>query len=141
MSGLFGVLGVYWVGVATTFGMSTGVPAAFSIEPATLRQGDKDVTTVLATVTLQSPSPTFFVCALRSADKQKIDFATIIFRKGQTTGEAPGYVHWHSILKDVRLQHRRSRPATRVYRAAQTQTSRGNGTSVPPLRCRCARKP
>lgn len=104
MSGLFGVLGVYWVGVATTFGMSTGVPAAFSIEPATLRQGDKDVTTVLATVTLQSPSPAFFVCALRSADKQKIDFATIIFRKGQTTGEAPGYVHWHSILKDVRVR-------------------------------------
>lgn len=84
--------------------MSTGVPATLTLDPASVRQRDKDTTPVAATVTLESPSPSFFVCELRSAEPRKISFPTIIFRKGDLTGHAEGFVYWKAIRKESRVR-------------------------------------
>lgn len=90
---------VVFAGV-TAPAFSTGVPVEFSIAPATIRQQNKDEGSAVATVTLKAPSPTFFVCQIRSNDPEKISFSTIIFKKGQVQGTAAGVVHWLRILKD-----------------------------------------
>jgi hypothetical protein len=85
-------------------GFSTGVPSQFAIDPATVRQQDKDETSVKATVRLRVPSPTFFVCQIRSSDKDKVSFANIIFAKGQLSGKAEGLVHWSAVKTDCRVK-------------------------------------
>ena len=79
---------------------STGIPLKFSIDPATVRQRDKDETPLQATVFLKAPSPTFFVCQIRSSHNSGVTFANIVFKKGQTQGTSTGTVHWPGILKD-----------------------------------------
>jgi hypothetical protein len=97
-------LGSILLGQGVGLAMSTGIPVTFTIDPATIRQGEKDTTPVEATVVLQSPSPTFFICELRSADTGKISFPNIIFKKGDTQEEAKGLVNWKSISKEVRVR-------------------------------------
>ena len=84
--------------------LSTGIPIQFSLDPATIRQGEKDKSNVLATVVLQAPSPTVFVCQLRSSDKDKVSFVDIIFKKGQLKGTASGIVYWKRILHDCEVK-------------------------------------
>lgn len=84
--------------------MSTGIPASFVIDPGTVRQRARETTPLAATVTLESPSPAFFVCELRSAEPRKVSFASIIFRKGDLTGHAQGFVYWKAIRKDTRVR-------------------------------------
>jgi hypothetical protein len=63
--------------------LSTGVPIQFTIDPATVRKREKDETPLVATVVLKVPSPSFFVCQIRSSDKDEITFTDIVFKKGQ----------------------------------------------------------
>jgi hypothetical protein len=97
-------LGVSWFLGGAAFGLSTGTLASFTIDPATVRQTDKETTRVAATILLQTPSPTFFICELRSPDPRKISFASIIFKKGETKGQSQGVVQWKSVLKVSRLR-------------------------------------
>jgi hypothetical protein len=97
-------LATTWLSGGNASAIATGVPASFTLDPATARQRDKDVSQVVATVTLESPAPTFFVCELRSADSRKVSFSSIIFRKGDTTEQGQGVVHWKFILKDARVR-------------------------------------
>ena len=83
---------------------STGVPASFTVEPATIRQRDRDTSQVQALVKLSEPSPTFFVCQIRSYDSDKIAFSTIIFKKGDIQGKSQGIVHWKAVYKDCRVR-------------------------------------
>ena len=85
--------------------LSTGIPVQFNVDPATVRQREKNETPVIATVILKVPSPTFFACQIRSSDKDKISFSDIIFKKGQIKGTATGIVHWGQILRncDVKI--------------------------------------
>ena len=84
--------------------LSTGIPLRFTIDPATLRQREKDETPVLATVTLKVPAPVVFVCQIRSSDKGKVSFNDIVFKKGQIEGTAPGMVSWTRILQDCAVK-------------------------------------
>jgi len=84
--------------------LSTGIPGTFNIDPVTVRQKEKSETPVLATVILKAPSPSFFVCQIRSTDRNKVSFANIVFKKGQLQGTAQGTVHWQSILKDCEVR-------------------------------------
>jgi hypothetical protein len=79
---------------------STGIPLKFSIDPATIRQQDKDESEVLATVILTVPSPTYFICQIRSSDRNGVTFNDIVFKKGQIQGTSSGIIHWQRILKD-----------------------------------------
>jgi len=76
----------------------------FSIDPGSIRQRDRDKDTAVATVTLKVPSPTFFVCQIRSSDGYKIGFPNIIFKKGEIQGTAQGTVYWLHILKDCSIK-------------------------------------
>jgi hypothetical protein len=90
--------------ILPSYAFSTGVPTQFTVDPASVRELEKDESTVTATVTLQSPSPTYFVCQIRSSDRQKLSFTNIIFKKGQVEGTAPGTVHWLQVLKDTAVK-------------------------------------
>jgi len=84
--------------------LSTGIPLQFSIDPATVRQRERDETPVVVTVVLKVPSPGFFVCQIRSGDKDKVTFTDIVFKKGQLQGTAGGVVHWLRITKDCEVR-------------------------------------
>jgi hypothetical protein len=84
--------------------LSTGIPLQFNIDPATVRQREKDETAVLATIVLKVPSPSFFVCQIRSGDKNKVTFTDIVFKKGQLKGTAQGIIHWQRIMKDCEVK-------------------------------------
>jgi hypothetical protein len=84
--------------------LSTGIPLQFSIDPGTVRQTEKDETPVTATVILKEPSSNIFVCRIRSGDKNKITFANIVFKKGQSKGTATGIVHWFRIVKNCEVK-------------------------------------
>jgi hypothetical protein len=88
----------------TVDALSTGVPVLFTIDPATIRQRDKETTEVAVAVTLQTPSPSFFVCEIRSMDKNKINFTNIVFRKGDTQGKSQGLVRWKTVRTDCRVR-------------------------------------
>jgi len=86
-------------------GFATGTPLSLAIDPATVRQtSEKATSTTRATVLLQEPSPDFFICVLRSDDKKKIVFPTIIFRKGDTKGSSEGLVQWKAVLRECRIR-------------------------------------
>jgi hypothetical protein len=86
-------------------GFATGTPLSLTIDPATIRQkSEKMTSTTLATVLLQEPSPDFFICILRSDDKEKIVFPTIVFRKGDTKGSSEGRVQWKAVLRECRVR-------------------------------------
>ena len=95
VGGLFG---------GAAFALSTGVPVSFTVDPSTVRQRQKDTSAVTATVTLESPSPTFFICELRSADPRKLSFPTIIFRKGDIRQQTQGVANWKFVRKDARIR-------------------------------------
>jgi hypothetical protein len=80
--------------------LSTGVPLQFTIDPATVRQGEKDESPVVATVVLKAPSPAVFVCQIRSSDPNKLTFARIVFKIGDIKGQATGTIHWLRVLTD-----------------------------------------
>ena len=80
--------------------LSASVPLQFNIEPATIRQTEKDETPITATVVLKVPAPNVFVCQIRSSDKNKVTFDNIVFKRGQTRGTARGIVHWSRIVKN-----------------------------------------
>jgi hypothetical protein len=79
---------------------STGIPLKFSIDPATVRQQEKDKSEVIATVILTAPSPAYFICQIRSGDRNGVTFNDIVFKKGQIQGTSSGIIHWQRILKD-----------------------------------------
>jgi len=84
---------------------STGIPIKFTVDPATVRQGEKQVSSIMAHVTLQAPSPTYFICQIRSSDKDDlVTFDNIIFKKGQTEGMSSGRVHWQRIPVDCQIK-------------------------------------
>jgi hypothetical protein len=83
----------------------TGVLISFGVDPATIRQrADTKMTTVEAIVTLQQPSPAFFVLTIRSHDADQISFASIVFRKGDIRGTSEGVVHWKAVQRDARVR-------------------------------------
>jgi hypothetical protein len=86
------------------FAFSTGQPLSFSIDPATVRQREADTSPVEALIVLKEPSPTFFICQIRSFDKDKISFPNVIFRKGDLKGKSEGLVHWKFVLTDCRVR-------------------------------------
>jgi hypothetical protein len=77
-----------------------GVPVALSVDPASVKQGDESQTILKTVVTLQAPSPEFFVCEVRSEDKRKIACNDIIFKKGDTEGIGTATVNWSQIEAD-----------------------------------------
>jgi hypothetical protein len=93
-----------WLFSLPASAFSTGVPVAFTVDPATIRERDRDTSEVQALVTLSEPSPTFFVCRIRSFDSDKIAFSTIIFKKGDIQGKSRGIVHWKAVYKDCRVR-------------------------------------
>jgi hypothetical protein len=84
--------------------LATGIPASFTIDPATVRQKDKDTSKVTATVILESPSPSVFICELRSAEPRKVSFGTLVFKKGDLQEVGTGLVHWKTIFKEARVR-------------------------------------
>jgi hypothetical protein len=91
-------------GMLSTLAATTGVPLELKVTPGTVRAGDKNASTVSAVVTLAAPSPTFFVCNLRSSDPGQLSFDTIVFRRGQVRGQTVGVVHWRSVRKDCAIK-------------------------------------
>jgi hypothetical protein len=80
-----------------------GVPVTLSVDPGSIKQGD-DLDSILKTVvTLQAPSPEYFVCEVRSENKSKISCSSIIFKKGDTEGVGLATVHWAQIGSDTRI--------------------------------------
>jgi hypothetical protein len=84
---------------------ATGLPLTLTIEPAIVRAQETKESTIVATVTLKDPSPTFFICNLHSSDPEKVRFANLIFKKGQLQGLTSGVVYWPRIHVgcDVRI--------------------------------------
>jgi hypothetical protein len=93
-----------WLFSPPASAFSTGAPVTFTVDPATIRQRDRDTSQVQALVTLSEPSPTFFICRIRSYDPDKIGFSTIIFKKGDIQGKGVGTVHWKAVYKDCRVR-------------------------------------
>jgi hypothetical protein len=102
--GLALTFALIWLGSLPAPAFSTGLPVSFTVDPATIRQRDRDTSEVQALVKLSEPSPTFFVCQIRSFDSDKIAFSTIIFKKGDTQGKSVGTVHWKAVYKDCRVR-------------------------------------
>jgi hypothetical protein len=81
-----------------------GVPISLSVDPASVKQGD-DAETVLKTlVTLQGPSPDYFICEVRSDERGKITCSDIIFKKGDTDGVGIATVHWSQVEGDDQIK-------------------------------------
>jgi hypothetical protein len=94
-----------WALVLPALAFETGVPISFGVDPATIRQrADTKIAKVEAIVTLQEPSPAFFVLTIRSHDADQISFASIIFRKGDLRGTSEGVVHWKAVSRDARVR-------------------------------------
>jgi hypothetical protein len=80
----------------------SGVVAGLSIEPATVQQGDPDTTVVLTRVTLQAPSPDFFICQVRS-DNHDVTCSSIIFKKGDTEATGKATINWANLQTDTQV--------------------------------------
>ncbi len=83
---------------------ATGVPISLAIEPGTVKQGDDGRTYLKTTVTLQAPSPTYFICEVRSQDKHKLECSTIIFKKGDLQGKGYATVFWSGVSDDTSVK-------------------------------------
>lgn len=81
-----------------------GVPVSLSIDPATITQGDERRTVVKTTVTLEAPSPNYFICEVRSQDRQKLECTSIIFKKGDTEGTGTATVYWPNVEVDATVK-------------------------------------
>jgi hypothetical protein len=53
----------------------------------------------MVTVVLKEPSPTFFVCELRSSDPRVVRFSPLIFAKGQLQAKGNSVVYWSAVMK------------------------------------------
>jgi hypothetical protein len=85
------------LGSAGAFGQVTGVPSKIIFVPSAVKQSDAATSTVTAMVTLAAPSPTFFICQLRSANPRAVRFSPIIFSKGQKEGKTTGAISWDNL--------------------------------------------
>jgi hypothetical protein len=83
---------------------SVGVPVTLSVDPASVKQGDDAQSILKVIVTLQGPSPDYFICAVRSEDKRKISCSDIIFKKGDLNGVSVATVNWSQIDSDSRIE-------------------------------------
>ena len=81
-----------------------GVPISLSVNPGTVKQGDDGETVLKTVVTLQGPSPEYFVCEVRCDERGKISCSDIIFKKGDTQGIGIATVHWPEIEDDDQVK-------------------------------------
>ncbi len=95
---------LFWCSTSSAPAVSTGTPETFTIEPGTVRQGDKAQTPVVATIRLRLPAIHYFVCRIRSADPGKVSFNDIVFEKGQQEGTCKGQVNWTGIFLDCTVR-------------------------------------
>jgi hypothetical protein len=81
------------------------VPSALAFSPRLVVQGSTGTSPVTAVVSLAAPSPTFFVCELRSSDPQAVRFSPLIFAKGQVQAKSTSVVFWSSVMmpEDVKV--------------------------------------
>lgn len=93
-----------WAAVRPAAAVTTGTPETFTIDPGTVRQGEKAQTPVVATIRLRTPSIHYFICRIRSADPGKVSFNDIIFEKGQQEGTCKGQVNWTGILQECTVR-------------------------------------
>jgi hypothetical protein len=77
----------------------TGLPGAVALMPRSVVQGDGATSPVMVTVVLKEPSPTFFVCELRSSDPRVVRFSPLIFAKGQLQAKGNSVVYWSAVMK------------------------------------------
>ena len=80
------------------------VPLQLTVDPATIREGADDKVTLKTVVTLQSPSPRFFICQVRSEDRNLISCTDIIFRKGDTVQTGSASFSWSNITADCEIK-------------------------------------
>jgi hypothetical protein len=92
------------LGVVTASASQTGVPVDLKIDPASIRQANRNTSQVVASVTLKAPAPDFFICDVRSADASKIKFSSILFVKGQLKGKGSGTVFWDNVPQDCTVK-------------------------------------
>jgi hypothetical protein len=85
---------------APVHGGEVGVPISLTVDPASIKQGDDSETFLKTIVTLQGPSPEYFICEVRSEDKRKIACSDIIIKKGDTGGVGIATVKWSEIEAD-----------------------------------------
>jgi hypothetical protein len=91
-----GLLAIFLAaGLTSSPAILTGIPIKVVFTPAPVEQAKTSAVT--ATVQLRKPSPSFFICQLRSDDPRVIIFQPIIFSRGQTTGKAIGSVNWNAV--------------------------------------------
>ena len=85
-------------------GWSTGLPAGLIVTPAIVDQGEDATSTIKAQVSLRTPSPCYFICEVRSADREQLLFKDIIFKKGDTVGSGTGTIDWSQVSGPVTLE-------------------------------------
>jgi hypothetical protein len=83
---------------------AVGVPVTLSVTPASVKQGDQEEAILKTVVTLQGPSPDYFICEVRSEDKRKVSCTDIIFKKGDTEGVGLATVFWSRIDDDCKVK-------------------------------------
>jgi hypothetical protein len=81
-----------------------GVPISLTVAPASVKQGDDAETLLKTTVTLQGPSPEYFICEIRSDQRGKVTCSDIIFKKGDTQGIGNAVVHWSQVVADDQVK-------------------------------------
>jgi hypothetical protein len=83
---------------------AVGVPVSLSVDPASVKQGDDAQSILKIVVTLEAPSPEYFICEVRSDDRSKISCSDIIFKKGDLSGVGLATVNWSQIDADCRVK-------------------------------------
>jgi hypothetical protein len=98
------LLAVFWLMPGLVHAGGVGVPISLSVNPASIKQGDDAETLLKTVVTLQGPSPDYFICEVRSDERGKISCSDIIFKKGDTSGVGIATVHWSQIEGDDQIK-------------------------------------
>jgi hypothetical protein len=80
-----------------------GVLVGLSAEPSTIKQGDALKTTIKTKVTLQAPSPNYFICEVRSP-KRALACTSLVFKKGDTEATGTGAIDWTRVLLDTTVK-------------------------------------
>jgi hypothetical protein len=96
----FSLLAFFLLASVTVRADGSGVPISLSIDPATITQGDESRTVIKTTVKLAAPSPDYFICEVRSEDRQKVACTSIIFKKGDTEGTGTATIDWTHVAVD-----------------------------------------
>jgi len=96
----FVLLAMFFVTLTHAGADTVAVPISLSIDPAVVLQGDDQRTVLKTTVTLQAPSPGYFICEVRSKEKRKLECTSIIFKKGDTEGQGVATIYWDNVKTD-----------------------------------------